>query len=131
LDPGTFGVYIATAPEKVDTALKGIREELEKVRSIPITPEELERAQKYLIGGYEIDLQRNSAQAADMAFNEKYGLGWDEFKHYPDRIAAVTAKDVLRVARKYIRLEAPVLGMVIPAGNGLPASVGAQPSSTP
>jgi zinc protease len=131
LEPGTFGVYIATAPEKVETALNGIREELEKARSTPVTPEELERAQKYLIGGYEIDLQRNSAQAADMAFNERYGLGWDEFKHYPNRIAAVTAEDVLRVARKYIRLKAPVLGMVIPAGNGQPASIGVKPPNAP
>ncbi len=124
LDPGALGVYIATTPEKVETALTGIRKELERVRSTPVSPKELERAKKYIIGGYEIDLQRNSAQAADMAFNERYGLGWDEFKRYPERIAAVTAEDVLRVARKYIRLDAPVLGMVTPPrkGDSTPAS---------
>ncbi|MFQ5692012.1 MAG: M16 family metallopeptidase [Nitrospinota bacterium] len=118
LEPGALGVYIATTPEKVEAALSGIRAELEKVRSTPIPPEELERAKKYIIGGYEIDLQRNSAQATDMGFNERYGLGWDEYKRYPGRIAAVTAEDVLRVARKYVRLDAPVLGMVTPEGNG-------------
>lgn len=121
LEPGALGVYIATTPEKVDRALKGIRQELEKVRSTPVSTEELERAKKYIIGAYEIDRQRNSAQAADMAFNERYGLGWDEFKQYPERVAAVTAEDVLRVARKYIRLEAPVLTMVTPARKEKPA----------
>lgn len=127
LDPGAFGVYIATAPEKVETALQGIRAELEKVRSAPASPEELERARKYLIGAYEIDLQRNSAQAADMAFNERYGLGWDEFKRYPERIAGVTAEDVLRAARRYIRLDAPVLALVTPARNGGPPEASPAP----
>ncbi len=114
LDPGALGVYIATTPEKVETALKGIRQELQELRSTPISSEELERAKKYIIGGYEIDLQRNGAQAADMSFNERYGLGWDEFMRFPERITALTAEDVLRAARKYIRLDAPVLGIVTP-----------------
>ena len=109
-----MGVYIATTPEKVDTALKGIRQELQKLLSTPVSSEELERAKKYIIGGYEIDLQRNGAQAADMSFNERYGLGWDEFMRFPERINAVTAEDVLRAARKYFRLDAPVLGIVTP-----------------
>jgi predicted Zn-dependent peptidase len=49
-----------------------------------------------------------------MSFNERYGLGWDEFMRFPERINAVTAEEVLRAARKYIRLDAPVLGIVTP-----------------
>jgi predicted Zn-dependent peptidase len=55
-----------------------------------------------------------------MAFNERYGLGWDEFKRFPEQILAVTAEEVLRVAAKYIRLDAPVLGMVTPAPRPTP-----------
>ncbi len=117
LEPGALGVYIATAPDKVETALAGIRRELDKIRSTPISVEELERAKKYIIGGYEIDLQRNASQAADMGFNERYGLGWDEYRRFPERISAVTREDVLRVAQKYIRPDAPVIGMIAPETN--------------
>ena len=117
LEPGALGVYIATAPDKVETALAGIRRELDKIRSTPVSEEELERAKKYIIGGYEIDLQRNASQAADMGFNERYGMGWDEFRRFPERISAVTREDVLRVAQKYIRPDAPVIGMIAPETN--------------
>ncbi len=113
-EPGALGVYIATSPDKVETALLGIRRELDKICSTLISEEELERAKKYVIGGYEIALQRNASQAADMGFNERYGIGWDEFQRFPEHIGSVTREDVLRVAQKYIRTDAPVIGMIAP-----------------
>lgn len=114
MEPGALGVYIATSPDKVETALLGIQRELDKICSTLISKEELERAKKYVIGGYEIALQRNASQAADMGFNERYGIGWDEFQQFPERISSVTRKDVLRVAQKYIRTNAPVISMIAP-----------------
>ena len=49
-----------------------------------------------------------------MAFNEIYGLGYDDFKRYPQRISEVTAEDVLQAARKYIDLNAYVLAVTRP-----------------
>ncbi len=33
---------------------------------------------------------------------ERYNLGLDYYRRYPDLVKAVTAADVLKVARKYI-----------------------------
>ena len=112
LDPGYFAVYIATAPEKVEEAIKEIKRELKKVRGEEISPEELKRATQYLAGQFEIGLQSNSAMAADMAFNELYGLGYNYYKEYPERILKVTARDVLDVANKYIDLNRYTLTIV-------------------
>jgi predicted Zn-dependent peptidase len=52
-----------------------------------------------------------------MAFDEIYGIGWDEYKKYPDQIFAVTREDVKRVANKYIDLDKYTLAIVKPEGS--------------
>lgn len=114
IEPGYFGVYIATSPEKEEQAIKGIKRELRRIAEKKVSNQEIERAKKSLIGDYEIGLQRYSAQAADMAFSELYGLGYDELKRYPKKISRVTASDVLRVAKKYLNLNAYILAVIRP-----------------
>jgi predicted Zn-dependent peptidase len=40
------------------------------------------------------------------------------FENYLDRLAAVTASDVQRVARQYLRPQCRVVGTYVPTGNG-------------
>jgi zinc protease len=118
LDPGFFGVYMACAPEKENEAIEGIKGQLALVLKDGITNDELRRAQNYLVGNFEIGLQQDSSQAAKIAFDELYGIGWDEYKLYPKQIYSVTADDVMRVARKYINLDKYTLAIVRPKGSG-------------
>jgi zinc protease len=117
LEPGFFGVYIGCAPEKQEEAIQGIKEQLALVLENGVTDGELKRAQNYLVGNFEIGLQQNSAQAAKIAFDELYGLGWDEYKRYPEEIYSVTKDDIQRVARKYIDLDKYTLAIVKPEGS--------------
>jgi zinc protease len=114
LEPGYFGVYIGTAPQKEGEAVKAIKEQLELVLKDGVTEEELKRAQNYLVGSFEIGLQQNSSQAAKITFDELYGIGWDEYKRYPQEIFAVTKEDVQKAARKYIDLNKYTLIIVKP-----------------
>ncbi|MBI5047821.1 MAG: insulinase family protein, partial [Deltaproteobacteria bacterium] len=114
IEPGAFAVYIGTAPDKKDKAIDGILMELKKVITERIPDEELKRAKSALIGGYEMGLQENSAQASDMANNELFGLGFDEYKRYQGKIEAVTADDILKTAQRYINLDAYTLSVVGP-----------------
>ncbi|GBD39325.1 putative zinc protease [bacterium HR37] len=118
LEPGFFGVYIGCAPEKEEEAISGIKEQLSLILKEGITPDELKRAQNYLVGNFEIGLQQNSSQAAKIAFDELYGVGWDEYKKYPEKIYSVTREDVLRVARKYIDLNKYAIAIVRPEEEG-------------
>jgi zinc protease len=117
LEPGFFGVYIGCAPEKQDEAIQGIKEQLTLLLEKGVTDEELKRAQNYLVGNFEIGLQQNSSQAARIAFDELYGIGWEEYKEYPERIYSVTREDVLKAARKYIDLNKYTLALVKPEGS--------------
>ncbi len=114
LEPGFFGVYIGCAPEKQDEAIQGIKEQLVLLLEKGVTDIELKRAQNYLVGNFEIGLQENSSQAARIAFDELYGIGWEEYKEYPDRIYSVTRDEVLKAARKYIDLDKYTLAIVKP-----------------
>ena len=86
LDPFIFFVYLATSPEKTAVALDGIKEELLRVREQGATAQEIERAKRYLVGNYEIEIQKNSALAAMLAFDERYGLGCHEMESYTENI---------------------------------------------
>jgi zinc protease len=102
VEPGFFGVYIGTDPRKVEEASHGLRLELEKVLSKKVSADELQRAKRNIVGSFEIELQRLSAQASNYAYNELYGLGWEHYKEYSQKILKVTADEVLQVAKKYL-----------------------------
>ena len=65
-------------------------------------------------GTYELDLQRNESIASIHSYNLLYGLGLDELERYPERIMKITKKDVLQVAKKYLRPDRAVCAVVTP-----------------
>ena len=110
--PGFFSVYIATAPEKLDDAQKGILSELERLVDAAPSEDELARARRYLTGSFAIDGQRNSNHAAHVALDSLYGLGPNAHYSYAEKISAVTDDDVLRIARRVLRLDAYAVSLV-------------------
>lgn len=114
VEPGYFGVYIATEPRKISTAIEGILRELEKITQEAVGQEEMERAKQYMVGSYEIDLQRNSTVATQLAFNEAYGIDRREWLQLPEKVLKVTPAEVLKVARKILKLDRYVLSIVRP-----------------
>jgi len=118
LDPFIFFVYLATSPEKSEVALNGIRHELLRVRDHGVTPQEVERAKRYLVGSYEIELQKNNALAGMLAFDERYGLGYDEVVSYAQHIMAVTPEMVHHVAHTYLAVDQSSVVIVGPSTSG-------------
>ncbi|MBI5561534.1 MAG: insulinase family protein [Deltaproteobacteria bacterium] len=115
-DPGIFGIYIASAPDKKTDAIAGIMQELKEISTSKVSDDELKRAKGSIIGGYQIGLQEVSDQAAVMTNNELLGLGYRFELEYPGKIDAVTADDVLRAAKKYLTLDAYTISVVGPNG---------------
>ncbi|MCP5057258.1 MAG: insulinase family protein [bacterium] len=112
--PGSFAVYIATAPEKLEQAKSGIADELRRAASEPVPEPELERARRYLIGHHAIDAQRSSSRALQLALDTRYGLGPEAHSLYPEQVRSVTAEDVRRVAERVIDFEASTLAIIRP-----------------
>lgn len=115
VEAGHVAVYMATAPEKIEVATAGILAELDRVKEKRVSQTELERVKRYLVGNYEVGLQRRSTLASYIAFGEAYGLGHDSYAHYGEQILSVTADDLRRVARRYLRSDRQVTATVRPA----------------
>jgi zinc protease len=115
VDPGYFGVYMGTSPEKVTAALEGMRAELTRVRDDLVDERELERAREHLIGTQAVGLQRNGARAGVMALDACYGLGPEAYLRYADEIASVSREAVRDVARRVIDFQRSALVVVGPA----------------
>ena len=86
----------------MEQALAGIEAELERLRTNPPSAEEMERAQRSLIERRDIALQRQSARAGYMVFDELYGAGYDATYRHAEQIEAVTAEAVREVAERYL-----------------------------
>jgi zinc protease len=110
---GIVGAYIATAVDKASRAMSGLERELRKISSSGPTMDEIHRAKSYILGSHEIGLQRTSSQAMTMALMELYGMGWDDFLHYPERIRHVSVEEIKDAAQQYFdpsRMESVIVG---------------------
>jgi zinc protease len=74
--------------------LRGIRE--------PIPAEELDRAKDFLANRYLQRFQSVAGVAGSLGDMVEYRLPADQLSRYPERVLAVTAADVARVARQYV-----------------------------
>ncbi len=100
IDQGYFGAYIGCSPEKVGKSLDLMKKEFEKLVKFSVDQEELGRAKRYLIGRYDIDLQRTASWTNSIFYNVIYGLPADETAHIVEKYQAVTSEKVKALAQK-------------------------------
>jgi predicted Zn-dependent peptidase len=102
VEPGFFLAFIGTAPASAGKAEEGMRAQVERIRSERVSEGELDRAKAYLLGQFALDRRTNARLAWYAAFYEAAGVGHDFADRYVRAIEAVSADDVLRVARAYL-----------------------------
>jgi zinc protease len=100
--PGSFQVVMQTKNASANDAIQRTCGEIERIRREPVTGEELAGAKLYLTGSFPLRLDTLSKIAGFLTQVEFYHLGMDYADTYPQRINAVTADDVRRVARQYL-----------------------------
>jgi zinc protease len=114
LYPGTIGLYFQSKVETVAFAAKICLEEARRIRAEPVSPEELARAKQSLIDRFPDQFATAEQTAGALAENELLGRPQDWFAKFRERIAAVTAADVQRVAKEHLRPEDLVIVVVGP-----------------
>ena len=111
---GNFMIYIATAPTNIDTCLKGFNEEIEKIKSAPVSQEELENAKTNIVGKYEFLEETNIQQACSYAKFDVLGLGYNYSDNIKQQVQSVTADEILKCAQKYFVDDKYVLSVIKP-----------------
>ena len=102
-DCGTFGVHAGFDPDQAEEVVAAIARELERVCSEPVAAHELERARAYTRGRLELRMEDTGAVASWLGSGESLLpriLTVDEVVAHLD---AVTATDLLQVARRWVR----------------------------
>ncbi|MFQ5952759.1 MAG: M16 family metallopeptidase [Candidatus Omnitrophota bacterium] len=105
VDPGYFLIYVATTEENIEDVRKKVVFLLKKITEGNISDEEIEAAKNRLITQHASSLETNSSLSMTMSMSELYGLGYDNYKLYPDRIRAVTKNDIREVAKQVLNLD--------------------------
>ena len=114
-----FAISTASANEKVTEAVKVIRAEIARMRTDGVTAEELADAKTYLTGALPVSLDSSGSVASLLYSLQVDGLPPDHLDKRSALIAAVTAEDVRRVARRLLRDDAAVT-VVVGKPVGLP-----------
>ncbi len=110
-EPGALILYLGTAPDNAAKAEQALLAEVQKIRDVPVSPEELARAKGYLLGRYAMDRRTNERLAWYLAFYEVESVGRAYPERYRRQVEAVTVADVQRAARTYLgTLTSVVLG---------------------
>lgn len=105
LSPGKYGAGLTistqTRTAEVPKVTGILRREAARVGREAVTDAELSLAKAYLIGSFPLRLDTAAKVADFLVAVEELGLGLDYADRYRERIAAVTAADVQRVAATY------------------------------
>jgi predicted Zn-dependent peptidase len=86
--------------------------EIEKLKTEPVTPEELTKAKTRIRADLIRELDSNSGLAAELTFYEVITGDWRNLFRQLDRIETVTADDVQRVATTYFTTKNRTVGAI-------------------
>lgn len=109
---GSFSASASVRNAVTDSAIAEFLYEFERIRTEPVSQEELDAAVNYLIGSFARALE-NANTVATFAINTaRYDLPEDYYQTYLQRLSAVTVEDVQATAQKYIRPENATVTLV-------------------
>jgi len=126
-DPGLFYFYSLMNPSaKIETVEAALQREIARLQNEPPSDQELQRAKNQIEASRTFEQDSNFRRAMLLGQAEMVGAGWRRVDQFVERIRAVTAKDIQRVARQYLTEDNRTLGILVP----LPPKPSEDPSPT-
>ncbi len=114
-DPGLFYFYALVSPgQKVEVVEEALHKEIKRLQSEAPTEQELQRAKNQVEAARIFEQDSNFRHAMLLGQAESVGAGWRKVDQFLERIRAVTAKDVQRVAGQYLLEDSRTVGSLIP-----------------
>ncbi|MDW7649565.1 MAG: pitrilysin family protein [Nitrospiraceae bacterium] len=114
-DPGLFYFYALVSPnQKPELVEKSLNREIKRLQTDLPTELELQRAKNQVEASHIFEQDSNFRRAMLLGQAESVGAGWQKIDQFVERIRAVTAKDIQRVARQYLTEDNRTVGTLIP-----------------
>ena len=112
--PGPWDVMAGIAPENVERAVELIRKEIGRFIREPVSEDELNNSKANYIGRLPLTLESNEGVAGGLLNLEKFDLGLDYYRRYPDAIRAITRTEILETAQRYLHPDRLGIGVAGP-----------------
>lgn len=112
-DEGVFIVDVRLQPENMDKVKQIIFEEIEKLKTEPVTNEELTRVKNQMAREFIY----NNESVSNIAYLAGYNItvsSLEEYTDYLDKISGVTPQDIMDRANKYLKKEAMAISILEP-----------------
>ena len=109
---GFVKIAMISRPDIANQSIAGINEQVERIKNEEVPADELAVVKQKIRGFFALDHQRTTDQANYLGLYEMQGVSYTYDVTYPDKIDAVTAQDVQRVAQMYMNV--PVTAVVGP-----------------
>ena len=102
------GTWVSSSEVRTDVtegAMKEFMYELKRLRDEKVTAEELDNAKRAIVGSFALSLEQPQNLLQNIITQKLYDLPATYWDTYPQKVAAITAEDIQRVAQKYIDLD--------------------------
>jgi zinc protease len=98
---GSWSASTDVRTEVTDPALTDLLDEIRQMRETPVPAQELSNIKRAIVASFARSLENPNAILNNYIESYLYKLPADYWDKYPDRIDAISAADVQRVAQKY------------------------------
>ena len=96
-----FSIYIGTEPSNIQTSIAGFKEEIEKIKNVLVSEDELNNAKNNIIGKQQFITETNAQQANLMAYYAISDKPFDYQKTVIEALKKVTPKELKECANKH------------------------------
>ena len=112
--PGLFLIYSFPTPDHtLDELEKAVWEELDRLKTEPVTKEELDGVKTRVRAGLVANLGSNQGLAAALSSSQALTGDWRSLFHKVDQIGKLTPEDLMRVAKTCFRRKNCTVGKVV------------------
>jgi zinc protease len=116
IDPFLYSFTVTVHPKrKPEEALAALDKEIQRIKEEKVSKEEITRAIKQARALFAYGSENITNQGFWLGYAEMFAnYAW--FQTYLDKLAAVTVKDIQRVANEYFKPQSRVVGTYVPLG---------------
>jgi predicted Zn-dependent peptidase len=102
---GEFITETSVNTENTKSAIKEIIKEMELIRTVNVSEEEIENAKNYIIGNFPLQFETSNAIATKLINMELYDIERNFYEHYLTDMHELKRADVTETANKYFKPE--------------------------
>ncbi|HAA83480.1 MAG: Processing peptidase [Thermodesulfobacterium sp. 37_54] len=110
--PGLIEIYGTADPEKFKDIVSHLITELEEIKNLGITEEELQKAKVQLLSDFVFDAETSDGLSSTLSFFQLKRGNYRDILWYKNKIEQATVEDLKEVAKKYFNFDKLVGGFL-------------------